>query len=293
MLKKLNAMLLGLALTLSLSAQQLALGAPTTLPLPAINGPYLGDSQNNLYTLSSSYLAGSGYGAVDLGSISQTVGQANCTQIGPTKSSLLHRATTSASTGYVCLPTATAGQVIYIANATGQLVDIYSNATSYAPGTADKINGTAGSTAYTGLTAANSLAVCVSPVNGNWYCTATSNGASGPGAFTTLTASGQITSTAGLPTIASGGCGATTNGAVVAGSTNQSGSITIGSATTSTCTVNFSATLASAPLNCTLQPQNSAAATVGTTGAYISAITTAHFVITGTLANANYGFTCL
>jgi len=114
------------------------------------------------------------------------------------------------------------------------------------------------------------------------------------GAFTSLTASGQITSTAGLPTIASGACGATSNGAVVAGSTNQSGNITIGAAATTTCTVSFSATLASAPKSCQIEPTNAAAAAQGTTVAYVSSVTTAGFVITGTaLANANYGFLCL
>ena len=88
----------------------------------------------------------------------------------------------------------------------------------------------------------------------------------------TNTFSGMIVSSAGLPTIASGACGATTNGAVVAGSTNQTGSITIGAAGTSTCTVSFSATLGAAPKACIIQPANSAAAAVGTTAAYISSI---------------------
>ena len=117
--------------------------------------------------------------------------------------------------------------------------------------------------------------------------------AAAAGKFTSINASGQITSTAGLPTITSGACGATTNGAVVSGSTNQSGNITIGSASTTTCTVNFSTTLAVAPNACLLQPANTAAAAVGTTAAYISAITTGHFVITGALANANYAYFCL
>lgn len=146
-----------------------ALATPTTLPLPNIAGPYLGDFGNNLYTLTQAYQAGRGLGAIDLGSISQTSGQANCTTITSVNLSTLHRATTSASTGYVCLPTAYAGGVVYIANATGQTVDLYSNATSYTSGTADKINGTAGTTPYTGLTSGK-LTICMSPVNGTWYC---------------------------------------------------------------------------------------------------------------------------
>lgn len=96
----------------------------------------------------------------------------------------------------------------------------------------------------------------------------------------------------GTPTIASGACGTGTNGAVVGGSNNQSGAITIGGSATASCTVSFSATLPVAPKSCWLQPQNAAAAAVGTTAAYISSITTGHFVITGTLAGANYGYTC-
>ena len=115
-----------------------------------------------------------------------------------------------------------------------------------------------------------------------------------PGSFTSINASAMITSSAGLPTIASGACGATTNGAVVAGSTNQTGNITIGSASTTTCTVSFSATRPSAPKACLIFPANAAAAATGTTVAYVSAITTAHFVITGSaLANANYAYHCL
>ncbi len=113
------------------------------------------------------------------------------------------------------------------------------------------------------------------------------------GNFTSLKAA-QITPNGGTPTIASGACGTTTNGALVAGSTNQSGSITIGSATTTSCTVSFSAPLPAAPLACVLEPENATAAQADVTGAYISAITTAHFVITGlALTSSNYGFHCL
>ena len=239
----------------------------------------------------TAYQAGSAYGAVDLGSISQTSGQSNCTVIGPVNASMLHKATTSASTGYICLPTAYAGKIVYIANATGHNLDLYSNATSYTPGTADTINGTAGTTAFTGLTSSNAYATCISPVNGAWYCSATSNGGTNPGSFSSLTVSGPFTSTYGTTTIASGACGATTNGSV--SGTNLSGLITIGSASTSTCTVSFSATLATAPNACTITPASTGAAAWGTTGAYVSAITTGHFVITGTLASTLYYYLCI
>jgi len=108
----------------------------------------------------------------------------------------------------------------------------------------------------------------------------------------TSTFSAQMSSTTGLPTIASGACGASTNGAVVANSTNQSGSITIGGSATATCTVVFSATLATIPNACLIQPANAAAALISTTGAYISSVTASQFVITGTLASANYYYFC-
>jgi hypothetical protein len=107
------------------------------------------------------------------------------------------------------------------------------------------------------------------------------------------TFSGQIIPAYGTPTIASGTCGTGSNGAVANGSTNQSGEITIGASATSTCTLAFSTTLGAAPLACTISPGNAAAAAWGTTGAYVSSITTGHFIITGTLANANYYYHCL
>lgn len=111
----------------------------------------------------------------------------------------------------------------------------------------------------------------------------------GSGLFTTLGASDQISSTAGLPTIGSGNCGTGSNGAVVAGSTNQSGSITIGATATTSCAVAFSKTLGVTPNAVLLYPANAAAAATGTTVARVSAISATGFTITGSaLANANY-----
>jgi len=137
------------------------------IPLPGVNGPYLGDQNNNLYTLTLSYIQNSGQGAHAGISASQTSGQVNCTQL---DSNALQQVTTSASTGYVCLPTAYSGKSILIGNGvSGQTIDIYSSATSYTSGTADTINGTAGTSAYTGLsTGKNTL--CFAPANGAWYC---------------------------------------------------------------------------------------------------------------------------
>jgi hypothetical protein len=109
-----------------------------------------------------------------------------------------------------------------------------------------------------------------------------------PGTFS------QIIPAAGVPTIASGACGAAANGAVVAGSTNQAGSITIGAATTTTCTITFAAGLTAAPKACVFFPMNAAAAATGTTVARIGAPTTANVVLSGSaLASANYAYICM
>lgn len=104
----------------------------------------------------------------------------------------------------------------------------------------------------------------------------------------------QIVSTAGLPTIAGGACGAGANGAVVAGSTNQSGNITIGAAPTTTCALSWSATLATAPSACVFFPANATAAVTATTAARTGAPSTSGVTLTGTaLASANYSYFCM
>jgi len=132
----------------------------------------------------------------------------------------------------------------------------------------------------------------------------TGNGTPQAGTFSTVTASGTVTANGmvtlngqlipayGTPTIASGACGTTTNGTLASGSTNQAGEVIIASASTSTCTISFSATLGAAPLACSLTPGNAAAAAWGTTGAYVSSITTGHWVITGTLASTDFYYHC-
>ena len=114
------------------------------------------------------------------------------------------------------------------------------------------------------------------------------------GSFTALNFSGQITPTGAVPTIASGDCGTTTNGAVVAGSTNASGSITIGAATTTTCKITFAAGLTAAPKACVFFPMNATAAATGTTVARVGAPTLTDVTLTGSaLASANYAFHCM
>lgn len=107
------------------------------------------------------------------------------------------------------------------------------------------------------------------------------------------TFSGLLRTTFGTPTIASGACGTTTNGVITSG-TNQAGLVTIGAASTTTCTISFSATLANAPNACIVFPASAGAAATGTTVARVSSITTSQFVITGSaLASTAYYYLCI
>lgn len=140
------------------------------LPLPAVNGPYLGDQLNNLYAITNAYIQGSGHGLHAGLSVSQTATQAACTQL---DSNVFQEVKTSAGTGSVCLPAAVSGKFIFIGNAAGQTIDLFGSATPFVSGTQDTINGTAGTSAYTGVTTGKS-AICWAPANGAWYCGAIS-----------------------------------------------------------------------------------------------------------------------
>lgn len=131
----------------------------------------------------------------------------------------------------------------------------------------------------------------------------TSSGGTADGAALAISAGGTGASTAsgarvnlglpptGAPTIASGACGASTNGSITG--TNQSGVITIGAATTTTCTISFSATIV-APGACLIAPGNAAAAATGTTIARVGTPSTTQWTITGSaLANTVYSYICL
>jgi hypothetical protein len=134
---------------------------------PGVTGAWLGDSNFNIYTLWVAHARDAGHGYTSGISASQTSAQANCTQL---NNDAMQQVSTSASTGYVCLPTAVSGKVVFIAMVPSQTLDIYSSATSYVSGTADTINGTAGTTAYTGNTGGNKQTICFTPNNGAWSC---------------------------------------------------------------------------------------------------------------------------
>ena len=145
----------------------LALAGP--LPQPSINGPSLGDPVSNLYSVITSYTMGRGLQVSPALSVDQSSGQSNCTQLSQTAAYAVANIGTSSGTGYVCLPTAYSGHWQIIANATGQTIDIYSSAASYVAGTADTINTSAGTSAYTGLTT-HKTAICFAYANGAWAC---------------------------------------------------------------------------------------------------------------------------
>lgn len=79
--------------------------------------------------------------------------------------------TTSVANGSICLPTATGGREVFIANGSGQTVNTFTSNSPFTVGTADTINGSPGSTAYTSLTTGKNLH-CFTPANGSWFCTA-------------------------------------------------------------------------------------------------------------------------
>lgn len=134
----------------------------------AVNGPWLGDNLSNIWSLTNAHILGSGYGVGNaITTIDQSSGQSNCTATG--NANMLHYLKTSASTGYICLPTANSGRFILYLNATGQTIDVYGSNTSFVPGTQDTINGTTGSTAYTAMVSGKNL-LCFSPANGLWAC---------------------------------------------------------------------------------------------------------------------------
>jgi hypothetical protein len=133
----------------------------------APQGPWLGDGFLNLGTLLTAYQTSASMQNHAAISASQTLTQAGCTQL---DASTMQEIKTSASTGSVCLPTAIAGKEVLIGNATGQTIDIFSSVTSFTSGTADTINGTAGTSAYTGLSGTNHQVQCDAMANGTWYC---------------------------------------------------------------------------------------------------------------------------
>lgn len=101
-----------------------------------------------------------------------------------------------------------------------------------------------------------------------------------------LSVGGQIISTFGVPTIASGACGTGTNGSI--SGTNQAGLITIGAAGTTTCTVSFSTTI-TAPNACIVTQSGGTAELTK-----VTSVSSSNFVVAGaTMASTSYYYICI
>jgi len=144
----------------------LGVGAHATLQLP-VQGPSLGDPNTNIYTLAQAVNQNNQL-AFSPALVANGTTQATCTVI----VNPLNNFTTVASNGSVCLPQAFAGAEVFIANAGANTIQLFGSNTPFKSGTQDTINGTTGSTAYTGVTTTNLAAQCFSPANGAWFCSA-------------------------------------------------------------------------------------------------------------------------
>ena len=98
-------------------------------------------------------------------------------------------------------------------------------------------------------------------------------------------ASGKIYTSGTTPTIVSCGTSPAISG------TDVDGKITVGTGTVTACTITLGGAYSQAARAVTLTPANSTAASGAATGAYVSAITTTTWTLTGTaLAGASYYF---
>lgn len=148
--------------------------ATVNIPLPGTNGPFLGDTVTNLYTVlqgaQNNQLSQYTSYTTQTGGVPGST-QPNCQPLGYGMSFLTYALS---GTGSVCLPQAKGGTSLQIANQTGQTINIFTiTPTSQSLGAGapnDYINGTVGTTAYTGLTNGKN-ADCFVPQNGNWWCT--------------------------------------------------------------------------------------------------------------------------
>jgi len=144
----------------------LGVSAHAVFILDPPNGPSLGTQNVNPYTLATAIGTNTQQNFQPAIVIGPSNAQATCTQlVGP----MVNLITSSIANGSVCLPQAFAGREIMINNATGQTVNIFGSNSPFTVGTADTINGTAGSTAYTSLTN-NKNSACFAPANGTWAC---------------------------------------------------------------------------------------------------------------------------
>lgn len=137
------------------------------LPAPTIQGPSLGDANTNIYSLQQAVTLNNQLGF----SAAVTAGAANVQSTCTALVNPVNNVTSSVANGSLCLPTATGGRVVQIGNGSGQTLNIFGSNSPFTSGTADTINGTAGTSAYTSVTSGKN-ADCFAPANGVWFCTA-------------------------------------------------------------------------------------------------------------------------
>ncbi len=125
---------------------------------------------------------------------------------------------------------------------------------------------------------------------------ATANGAQGKIGFFTSSPQAPVDINSGAIRVAGGtgpqvsSCGTSP---AISGATSAF-QVTVGTGTVTSCTVTFTTTYLTAPKTCSLTPANSTAAATGTTGAYVSSISTTGMVVTGlALAGASYYVQCM
>lgn len=142
--------------------------ARATLNIDVPNGPSLGSQNINPFTLATAIANNNqqNFATIVPGAANT---QSTCTVV----ATPLVNIASSVANGSICLPKAIGGQTIKVLNTSGQTVNTFGSNSPFTTGTQDTINGTAGSTAYTGLTTGLSM-VCFAPANGVWGCFADS-----------------------------------------------------------------------------------------------------------------------
>lgn len=141
--------------------------AHAVLPTPQVQGPFLGDQFTNIFSLQQATSLQNQWGFQSAQTANNTT-QATCTVI----TQPIVQFTTVASSGAACLPPATAGRMVFIANEGAQTLQLFGSNNPVVSGTQDTINTTAGSSAFA-HPATGKLTFCFGEAAGAWRCSAT------------------------------------------------------------------------------------------------------------------------
>jgi hypothetical protein len=135
--------------------------AYAVLPTPGVQGPFLGDQFTNVYSLqqAATFMNQMGFASPSNSSTTQVL----CVPLTTPTNSV----TPGAAGGSFCLPTAIAGRMVVVSNASATLAaNIFGSNTPFVAGTQDNINGSPGSGAFS--LAANTQTLFVANANGLW-----------------------------------------------------------------------------------------------------------------------------